>query len=96
MRSVGRFAADAAGLRAAFNVPGTLELGLIKFVCCGSEMVRNDGTLRGRSPSGVKPGMASEPELGGSMGVLASDDSSIEPGEAGLLSSSYSFGLAGP
>lgn len=95
MRSPGRFAADAAGLRAAFNVPGTLELGFIRLVW-GSEMVRNDGTLRGRSLSVVKPGIASEPELGGSMGVLASDDSSIEPGEAGLLSSSYSFGLAGP
>lgn len=94
MRSVGRFAADAAGLRAAFSVPGTLELGFIRVVC-GSEMVRSDGTLRARSTSGAKPGIASEPELGGSMGVLASDDSSTEPGEAGLLSSSYSFGLAG-
>jgi len=73
----------------------TLELGLIKFVFWGSETVRRDGTLRGGEASveGME-GMTSDSELGRSKGVLASEDSSTEPGDAGLLSkvSSYPSG----
>lgn len=62
-------------------------------------MVRRDGTRRGKSGEAgdriePKDGAASELELGGSSGVLASEDSSIEPGEVGLLSRNSS-GVAG-
>lgn len=95
MISVGK-ALAAAGLRALFRMPETLELGLIPGVppLCGSETVRREGTRLGRSVV-EKLGIASEEELGGSSGVLASEDSSAsEPGEAGLLSY-CSSGVAG-
>ena len=75
--SKGRLLALGAGRLAVFKMPVTLELGLIVLLYCGSETVRRDGTLRGCS-SGL--------ELGGSSGVLASEDSSTEPGETGVLS----------
>jgi len=73
----------------------TLELGLMKCVLWGSETVRSEGTLRGGEASvGSMVGMTSDSELGRSKGVLASEDSSTEHGDAGLLSrvSSYPSG----
>lgn len=61
---------------------------------CGSETVRNEGTRRGGS-LGEKLGWASELELGGSRGVLASESSSAKPGEAGLLGPYSSAGVTG-
>jgi len=87
IRSRGRPLTLAGGLRAFWRLPVTLELGLMKDAFWGSEMVRSDGTLRGMSSAAAAIlGMISESELGGSKGVLASEDSSTEPGDAGLLS----------
>lgn len=86
----------AGGLRALLRMPETLEVGFIVGVLprWGSDIVRKEGTRRGRSVV-EKLGIASEEELGGSSGVLASEDSSAsEPGEAGLLSI-CSSGVAG-
>lgn len=83
MMSTGRLFALDTGRRALLRIPVTLELGLM--VACESDTVRRDGTLRGGS-SGRRPGTESEFELGGSSGVLASDDSSTDPGEPGWLS----------
>jgi len=85
MMSTGRLFALGGGLRAVLRIPATLELSLMLLVCWGSETVRKDGTLRGNS---------SLLELEGSSGVLASEDSSTEPGEAGLLSENSS-GVSG-
>jgi len=93
MISSGRLVALGGGLRALFNVPVTLELALMWPPCWGSDTVRRDGTLRGESAV-EKPGAASELELGGSYGVLASEESSIDPGDTGLLSL-YSSGVSG-
>lgn len=84
-RSGGRLLTLAGGRLALFKIPATLELGLIVLFCCGSETVRSDGTLRGSSS-----GLA----LGGSSGVLASEESSSELGEAGLLAENSS-GVSG-
>lgn len=75
------------GLLAFWRLPVTLELGLMELVFWGSETVRRDGTRRGTSSGGTKLGMTSESVLGRSKGVLASEDSSTDPGDAGLLSS---------
>jgi len=85
MISRGRLLALGCGRLAMFRMPVTLELGLIVLLCCGSDTVRNDGTLRG---------MSSALELGGSSGVLASEDPSTDPGETGLLSMNSS-GVSG-
>jgi hypothetical protein len=59
----------AAGLRALFRAPVTLELDSKSELFWGSETVRSDGTRRGASPApSVNPepngdGTASEPEL---------------------------------
>jgi hypothetical protein len=63
----------------------------------GSDTVRNEGTLRGGSapPAGeaeAESSVTSALALGGSRGVLASDDSSKD-GEIGLLSM-YSSGVS--
>ena len=78
--------AEGVGRLALFSVPVTLELELIRLVLVwGSDTVRNEGTLLGISLD--IEGSASDDELGGSSGVLASEDSSAsEPGDAGLLS----------
>lgn len=94
MMSDGRLFALGVGLLAVFSRPVTLELGLMELAFWGSETVRNEGTRRGRSLV-EKPGMASDPELGGSRGVLASEESSTEPGEAGLLGGNSSAGVTG-
>lgn len=87
----------AGGLLALLRMPETLELGFMPGVLgppWGSETVRREGTRRGRSEV-ERLGIASEEALGGSSGVLASEDSSAsEPGEAGLLSI-CSSGVAG-
>ena len=87
MRSRGKPLTLGGGLLAFWRLPETLELGLMKLVFWGSETVRSDGTRRGKSTAPAGLGMTSESELGGSKGVLASEDSSTDPGEAGLLSS---------
>jgi len=94
IRSRGRPLTLGGGLRAFWRLPVTLELGLMKLVFWGSETVRSDGTLRGKASVGGMEGMTSDSELGGSKGVLASEDSSTEHGDAGLLSraSSYASG----
>lgn len=93
MRSIGRLFA-AAGRRALLRMPVTLELGCIAGVePWGSDTVRKEGTRRGRSfvdcEWPINGGAASEEALGGSSGVLASEEissSSSEPGEPGMLS----------
>lgn len=86
MISNGRLFALGGGLRALFKVPVTLELGFMWAVPCGSETARKEGTRRAISPPNERPRGDSELALGGSSGVLASEDSSTDPGEAGLLS----------
>lgn len=91
--SIGRLLA-AGGRRALLRMPVTLELGLILAAPCGADTVRNEGTRRGWSLA-VSERMASQEALGGSSGVLASEESSAaEPGEAGMLST-CSSGVAG-
>lgn len=77
-------------------MPETLEDALIPGVaCCGSDIVRRDGTRRGGSLLEKGVWRESREALGGSSGVLASEDSSAsEPGEAGLLST-CSSGVGG-
>jgi hypothetical protein len=88
MRSSGKPLTLGGGLLAFWRLPLTLELGLMELVFWGSETVRSDGTRRGKSfAAAARLGMTSESELGRSKGVLASEDSSIDPGDAGLLSS---------
>lgn len=82
MISNGRLFALGGGLRALFRVPVTLELGFMWAVPCGSETVRKEGTRRATSPPNEKPRGDSE-ALGGSSGVLAFEDSSMDSGEAG-------------
>lgn len=82
MISNGRQFALGGGLRALFRVPLTVELALMCAVPCGSETVRNEGTRRGLSPPNEKPRGDSASEPGASNGVLASEDSSTDPGEA--------------
>jgi hypothetical protein len=85
MISDGRPAALGVGLLTVLNSPLTLELGLIWLEWSGSDTVLKEGIRRGSSPAGEKLGAASELALGGSSGVLAWEESSTEPGEAGLL-----------
>jgi len=84
-KSGGKLLTLAGGRLALFKMAATLELGLMVLFCCGSETVRSDGTLRGSSSGLV---------LGGSRGVLASEESSTESGEAGLLAENSS-GVSG-
>jgi hypothetical protein len=88
--SMGMVEAAAGGRLALLRVPVRLELALIGVVAAVSETVRSDGTRLGRE-LGETGAIMSEPPLGGSKGVLASESSS-EPGEAGLLSSSSGVG----
>lgn len=83
MISKGSAFALGVGLLAVFNSPVTLEVGFIWVEVCGSDIALREGTRRGSSLAGETAGGASEFELGGSSGVLASEDSSIELGEAG-------------
>jgi hypothetical protein len=95
--SEGRAFALGVGLLTVLNKPVTLELALIGVVLCGSDNVLRPGIRRGTSLTlpGESPGTASEPELGGSRGVLASDESSMEPGDVGLLGANSSAGVTG-
>lgn len=95
MMSEGRLLALGGGLLTLFKSPVTLELGLIWAEFWGSDTVLSEGTLRGNSLPGEEPGRASELELGGSRGVLASDESSSEPGDAGPLGRYSSAGVTG-
>jgi hypothetical protein len=94
MMSEGRLFALGVGLLAVFSSPVTLEVGLM-WLEFGSETVLREGTRRGKSPAGGKLGWASELELGRSNGVLASEESSTEPGETGLLGGYSSAGVTG-
>ena len=97
MISIGRLFALGGGLLALFKMPVTLELGFMWLKCWGSDIVRNEGTRRGKSPPnrGSKVGESSVVALGGSRGVLVSEDSSIEEGEAGLLNENSSGVVTG-
>jgi len=94
MISDGRLLALGVGLLTVFSNPVTLDVGLMTLEF-GSETVRNEGTRRGCSVDGEKLGCASELELGGSRGVLASEESSTEPGDARLLVGYSSAGVTG-
>jgi hypothetical protein len=100
MRSSGRLPTEGGGRLAWFSVLLSFALGGIFPPPCGSDTVRRDGTRRGGSalPRADGDGVAEwrktpESALGGSSGVLASEDSSTEPGETGLLSR-YSSGVS--
>jgi hypothetical protein len=92
--SDGKLFALGAGRLAVLSSPVKLEVGFIWVDFCGSETVRREGTRRGGS-LGEKLGWASELELGGSRGVLASESSSAKPGDVGLLGPYSSAGVTG-